>query len=142
MLLSASFWRTLGFFENIFKISQNESLKIHFLFIRQYVKFLPVMRLNRYFYPFLFIFALLFAQQGGVVHALHHVIEEQQDHSLPHDKLCDLCAEYAQIGSAIGSSLVFFAPLEQTFSYIADTFTEFHSSPFTAFAARAPPYSA
>jgi hypothetical protein len=90
------------------------------------------MRLNRYFYPLLFIFALLFAQQCGVVHALHHVIEEQQDHSLPHDKLCDLCAEYAQIGSAIGSSLVFFAPLEQVFSFVSASFAEFHSSPFTA----------
>jgi hypothetical protein len=90
----------------------------------------------------LFAFAMLFAQQGGVVHALHHVIEEQtQDHSLPHDKLCDLCAVYAQIGSSIGSSTVFFTPLEQVDFFIASSFTEYYSSSFTAFAARAPPYS-
>jgi hypothetical protein len=100
------------------------------------------MKLNRYFYPLLFAFALLFAQQGGVVHAFHHVIQEQtQDHSLPHDKLCDLCAVYVQIGSAIGSSLVFFAPIKQIVSFDASPFTEFLSYSFTAFAARAPPYS-
>lgn len=101
------------------------------------------MKLTRYIQPFLFAFALLLAQQGGVVHALHHVVEEQtQDHSLPHDKLCEQCAVYAQIGSAIGSSLVFFTPLEEVFSFVSASFTEFHALSFSAFAARAPPYSA
>ncbi len=101
------------------------------------------MRLTRIFYPLLFAFALLFAQQGGVVHALHHAMAEQtQDQSLPHDKPCDLCAVYAQIGSAIGSNPVFFAPVEQEFSYISASFAASHSFAFTAFAARAPPYSA
>ena len=100
------------------------------------------MRLSKYFYPLLLAFALLFAQQGGVMHTLHHVIEEQtQDHSLPHDKLCDLCAVYAQIGSAIGSGHVVFNPSEHIVSFFSATFTGFHSVSFTAFAARAPPYS-
>ena len=101
------------------------------------------MRINRYIYTLLFAFAMLFAQQGGVMHALHHIVEEQtqQDHSLPHDKLCDLCAVYAQIGSAIGSSLIVFAPSDQIVSFVSVYFSEFHSFSFSAFAARAPPYS-
>ena len=110
--------------------------------MQQYVKFIAVMKPNRYIYPLLLTLAMLFAQQGGVVHALQHVIQEQsQDHSLPHDKLCDLCAVYAQIGSAIGSSLVFFNPIEQFVSFVASFFNEFYSYSFSAFAARAPPYS-
>jgi len=101
------------------------------------------MRLSRYLPPLLFVFALLFAQQGGFVHALHHVLDEQtQDHSLPHDKLCEQCAVYAQLGSAIASSLVFFTPLEQVVAFISVSFAEFHSSAFIAFSARAPPYPA
>jgi hypothetical protein len=100
------------------------------------------MRLNQYLQPLLFAFVLLFAQQGSFEHALHHVVEEQtHDHSLPHDRLCNLCAVYAQIGSAVGSSPVFFTPLEQVFSFVSTSFQEFHSYSFTAFAARAPPYS-
>ena len=76
------------------------------------------------------------------MHALRHVIEEQtQDHSLPHDKLCDLCALYAQVGSGIGSSHVVFSPSEHIASFYSATFTGFHSVSFSAFAARAPPYS-
>ena len=100
------------------------------------------MRLAKYFYPVLLALALLFAQQGGVMHALHHVIEEQtQDHSLPHDKLCDLCAVYAQIGSAIGSNHVIFNPSEQIDTFYSPIFSGFHFESFAAFAARAPPYS-
>jgi hypothetical protein len=115
--------------------------KFDFLFIRQYVKFSPVMRLTRYLQPLLLVFVLLLAQQGSVVHAVHHVVEEQtQDHSLPHDKLCEMCAVYAQIGSAIGSSLVFFTPIDQVVAFVASSFSKSHIPSFTAFAARAPPY--
>ena len=34
------------------------------------------------------------------------------DQSLPHDKHCDLCAAYAHIGNAIGSSSINFASSE------------------------------
>lgn len=91
----------------------------------------------------LLVFALLFAQLGGLAHGIEHALAEQtQDQSLPHDRLCDLCATYAQIGGAVGSSAIHFdfsASHEEAFS--ASTFS-FRSSAFTAFAARAPPYSA
>jgi hypothetical protein len=99
------------------------------------------MKLSRIFLPLLFSFVVLFAQQGASTHAMQHALAEQaQDQSLPHDKLCDLCAVYAQIGSAIGSSSVFFAPDEQTSFFVQAFFSSFRSASFSAFAARAPPY--
>ena len=91
---------------------------------------------------FLLVFALLSAQFGGLAHGIEHTLFEQsQDQSLPHDKYCDLCATYAQIGSAIGSSIVHF----DFSSAFAESSTAFSSAclsaTFSAFAARAPPYS-
>lgn len=92
---------------------------------------------------FLLVFALLSAQFGGLAHGIEHTLSEQAQHqTLPHDKHCDLCATYAQIGSAVGSSIVHFD--------FAPSFAESNASfspaclPATcsAFAARAPPYSA
>jgi hypothetical protein len=94
---------------------------------------------------FLLIVALLFAQTGGLVHGISHTLTEQSqgsDQSLPHNQHCDLCAAYAQIGSAIGSSSIGIASSENLeapyFSYPGS----YTSSTFVAFAARAPPYSA
>jgi hypothetical protein len=97
-------------------------------------------------FPFirlLLVFALLFAQTGGIAHGIAHTLAEQsQDQSLPHDRLCDLCAAYAQIGGAIGSSAIKFAAGENCETlYTADS-AFYLSGTFTAFAARAPPYSA
>ena len=90
----------------------------------------------------LLIFALLFTQTGGLVHGISHAMAEQ-DQSLPHDKLCDLCAAYAQLGSALGSHAISFTLPEQQATLVAASFDTFHSSAaFTAFAARAPPCSA
>ena len=101
------------------------------------------MRSSRLFLPLLFVFALLFAQQGAVTHGLSHVLAEQsQDQSLPHDKHCDLCAGYAQIGSAIGSSSIRFDFAASFAATLTTHFATFHSVAFTAFAARAPPRSA
>ena len=92
---------------------------------------------------FLLIFALLFAQMGGLTHGISHAMADQsQDQSLPHDKLCDLCAAYAQLGSAIGSGTVHFefaSCHETTYQLLA---TPAIAASFFAFAARAPPYSA
>lgn len=91
----------------------------------------------------LLVIALLFAQQGAVTHSIAHTLTEQsQDQSLPHHQHCDLCAVYAQIGSAIGSSHIHF-----DFSSIFDETLVSHSSSFrffafASFAARAPPYPA
>ena len=98
--------------------------------------------LRSFFLKSLLVFALLFAQQGAFVHGIGHTMAEQsQDQSLPHDKHCDLCAVYAQIGSAIGVSHIHFD--------FASAFESIHTAPsfafrslaFTAFTARAPPCS-
>ena len=92
---------------------------------------------------FLLIFALLFAQTGGLTHGISHAMADQsQDKSAPHDKLCDLCAAYAQLGNGIGSSAVHFEltacddtpHCEVAFATIPGL--------IVAFSARAPPYSA
>jgi uncharacterized protein (DUF2126 family) len=91
----------------------------------------------------LLVLALLFAQQGAVTHSISHVLAEQsQDQSLPHHQHCDLCAVYAQIGGAIGSSHISFdfsSSFEETLTAYS---VSFRSIAFTAFAARAPPRSA
>lgn len=91
----------------------------------------------------LLIFALLFAQLGGLTHGISHAMADQsKDQSLPHDKLCDLCAVYAQIGSAIGSNVVHFELAACHDTPHRALFTTTTSVAFAAFAARAPPCSA
>ncbi len=93
----------------------------------------------------LLILALLFAQLGGLAHGISHALAEQStrsDQSLPHDKHCDLCAAYAQIGGAIGSSGIVFTSSENCESLHPAHSGSCTSAPFAAFAARAPPYSA
>ncbi len=89
------------------------------------------------------MFALLFVQTGGLMHEVSHIVfHHTQDHSLPHDKRCDLCAAYAQMGTALGSHSLEFRPpafrMELTDAIPAVFFA---SPPFSAFAARAPPAS-
>jgi hypothetical protein len=101
------------------------------------------MRSFRLFLPLLLVFALLFAQQGAVTHSISHVLAEQsQDQSLPHHQHCDLCAVYAQIGSAISSSHVSFDFASSFEKTLATHSLSLRSIAFTAFAARAPPRSA
>lgn len=98
---------------------------------------------NSLFTRLLLIFALLFAQLGGLAHGISHTLAEQQtqDQSLPHDQFCDLCAAYAQFGSAIGSSISF-AGSDNHEAHHFNNPGSYTSSTFVAFAARAPPYSA
>jgi hypothetical protein len=93
----------------------------------------------------LLIFALLFAQMGSLAHGISHVLSEQSqdsEQSLPHDKYCDQCAAYAQIGSAIGSSGISFTGSDSFETLHFNNPGSYTSSPFVAFAARAPPYFA
>jgi hypothetical protein len=93
----------------------------------------------------LLIFALLFAQMGGLAHGISHIITGQSqgsDQSLPHDKYCGQCAAYGQIGSAIGSSNISFAGGENFETLHFSEPASYASITFVAFAARAPPYSA
>ncbi len=99
--------------------------------------------LRTFFLRSLLAFTLLFTQQGLVTHAIAHTLAEQtQDQSLPHDGQCELCAAYAQIGSAVSSSEVHFdlgISFDETHAAFAATP---RSTSFAAFAARAPPRSA
>jgi hypothetical protein len=90
----------------------------------------------------LLIVTLLFAQQGAVLHGIAHSLAQQsQDQSLPHHKHCDLCTVYAQVGSAVGSSSVYFDHIEPAFASPDIHPVSFRSITFAAFAARAPPRS-
>lgn len=90
----------------------------------------------------LLILALLFTQLGGLTHGIAHLLADQaQDQSQPHDKQCDLCAAYAQIGSAVGSSEVRFDIAASVSTTPTPHSPTFRSTAFAAFAARAPPHS-
>lgn len=90
----------------------------------------------------LLIFALLFSQMGGLFHGISHTLGEQSQ-SLPHDKLCDLCEAYAQLGAALGSHAASPVLLEQHRDATDSAFAALYSViPFDAFSARAPPRSA
>jgi hypothetical protein len=98
------------------------------------------MTLSRCLQPLFFIFALLFVQQSAVVHGISHTLAEQsQNHSLPHDKHCDLCAAYAQVGGAISSDIVHFDFTQAASFALGEYFAVSHVTQFNAFSARAPP---
>jgi hypothetical protein len=91
------------------------------------------------------LFALLVVQTGSFVHGISHALAEQSqgsDQSLPHDKYCDQCEAYAQIGSAIGSGSISFVCGGNFETMHFNNPASYTSSTFVAFAARAPPYSA
>ncbi len=90
----------------------------------------------------LLVFTLLFAQQGALSHGIWHTLAQQShDQSAPHDTQCELCAAYAHIGSAVGSSDIHLRIDASTHPVAVFYTATFHSVLFTAFAARAPPYS-
>lgn len=92
----------------------------------------------------LLLFALLFTQMGGLAHGISHTLADRlQDQSMPHDTLCELCAVYAQIGSAIGShALTLLAP-QETEALKPLIFKQLYQRyAFNPYPARAPPYSA
>jgi hypothetical protein len=93
----------------------------------------------------LLIFALLFAQMGSLAHGISHILakkSQDSEQSLPHDKYCDQCVAYAQIGSAIGSNGISISGSENFETLHFNEPDSCTSNTFVAFAARAPPYSA
>ena len=91
----------------------------------------------------LLVCTLLFAQQGAMSHGISHSLAEQtHEQSIPHDEQCELCAAYAQIGNAVGSSGLHFDGDVTAHSVEPAYSPSFHSHLFAAFAARAPPHSA
>jgi hypothetical protein len=100
------------------------------------------MKIPRIIYPLLLAFALLFVQQSGAAHGIRHALAEQkQDQSLPHDTVCELCALYAQVAGAPSSTAVSFGLLDLTDAFHLAFFEPLPSATFSAFSARAPPFS-
>ncbi|CAG9932579.1 DUF2946 family protein [Candidatus Nitrotoga arctica] len=70
------------------------------------------MQFSRALFPLFLTLLLLFAQQGGAMHALHHALAEhgqQHDKHTPHSSACGYCAAYTQLGGVFGSSPPAFA---------------------------------
>lgn len=77
-----------------------------------FVKVGRIMQFSRAFFPLLLTLLLLFAQQSGAAHALHHALakqDQQHDKHAPHSATCGYCAAYAQLGGVLGSASHSFA---------------------------------
>jgi len=106
----------------------------------------PIMKLSRtIFFPLLLALALLFAQQAGAAHALHHALEnlsqQQEDKQAPHSNTCEQCAAYAQLGSALNVGAYDFTPLLVSGETIQHRTISFRSISILAATARGPPQS-
>jgi hypothetical protein len=89
------------------------------------------------------IFSLLFAQQAGAAHAVHHAFEDlthqQEDKQTPHSDACEQCANYMQLGSALNVGAYEFTPPVESGEAIEHRTIAFRSIPVLAAAARGPP---
>lgn len=96
----------------------------------------------RFIQTLFFALALLFAQQGGVLHALSHAFAEktaQHNKQTPHSPACEQCTSYAQLGGALNSGYLTFelhSSLVQTLAQYYFSFLTRHT--LTAIA-RGPP---
>ena len=101
--------------------------------------------LARFALIFALLFALLAVQMGALAHGISHILtgpSQGSEQSLPHDKYCDQCAAYAQIGSAVDCNGIDFSGSKNCAILIINKFSAHAADIFVAFAARAPPYSA
>ena len=93
--------------------------------------------------PLLLAFALLFAQQVGAVHALHHALEnlaqQQEDKQSQNSSTCEQCAAYAQLGSALNVGSYDLALLQVSNTRGQYSALYFHSTPALPAVARGPP---
>ncbi len=98
------------------------------------------MQLTRVLFPLLLALTLLFALQTGGIHALSHVLEEQERHQkeLPHSPACGQCAAYTQLGSALNSTAPAFL-LVSVPAAMALYVAIFRSTQLPAAVARGPP---
>jgi hypothetical protein len=103
--------------------------------------------MNRRIHRYLFlplIFVLLFAQQAGGAHALHHALEDltqhqDEDKHAPHSDACPKCADYAHIGNALNVGSYDFEPLPVAADTIQHTVSSFHPIHALPAVARGPP---
>jgi hypothetical protein len=102
------------------------------------------MKLSRsIFFPLLLVFVLLFAQQAGAAHALHHALEDltqqEGDKQAHHSDVCEQCANYLQLGSALNVGAYEFTRLIVSSEAIQHGTTTFRSIHALAAVARGPP---
>jgi hypothetical protein len=99
---------------------------------------------QRWLFSLCLALALLFAQQGGILHALSHLVENHsapQEKHLPHSPICDECVAYAGVDSATVTASFFFA-LQQGIVVLAVVlFATLIPAAFRAYRSRAPPRS-
>ena len=101
------------------------------------------MLILRLLLPIFLALVLLFAQQGGVLHALHHsLVELSQQHNKqsPHEPAdCEQCTSFAQLGSALNSGYLSI----ELHSLLAQTHAQrryvFHTQHTLTATARGPP---
>ena len=96
----------------------------------------------RFFPPLLFALVVLFAQQGGALHALRHAFAEQtqqQDKQTPHSPYCEECTSYAQLGSALNSSFLSFELHSSLVQTLAQHYFVFFTQHIVPAIARGPP---
>jgi len=103
------------------------------------------MKLSRaIFFPLLLAFVLLFAQQAGAAHALHHAFEDltqqQEGKQAPHSNTCEKCADYAQLGSALNVGAYDFIPLLVFDEAVQHHTISLRSAHILAAVARGPPH--
>ncbi len=90
------------------------------------------------------IFILLFAQQAGGAHAIHHAWEDltqqqDEDKHAPHSDACPKCADYAHIGNALNVGTYDLPSLPvfgDTIAFLSLPFRSTHTLPAVA---RGPP---
>ncbi len=101
--------------------------------------------LKRPLYSLILAFALLFAQQGALWHAVSHTTSptnSQQDQQLPHSEQCAKCVAFAHTGAAAPAT-----PLHFALPQLASVLVQF-DAPATlpalrqAYQSRAPPVPA
>jgi hypothetical protein len=101
------------------------------------------MKPQRIFAYTFFAVALLFAQQGALVHGVSHYLSDeapsQQDKPLPNSKVCDKCLAYAGISGAMHSDIPIILRHDTNAGLFASVAYPFFSLLFLAFSSRAPP---
>ena len=121
-------------------ISRNLGLVLHRL--SNFVNVGRMMQFSRALFPILITLLLFFAQQGGAMHALSHVLAEHDqpyDQQAPHSSACGHCAAYTQLGGVLGSTYLSFAVIDFPSETVRFNPATLHSNqPLTAFA-RGPP---
>lgn len=103
-----------------------------------------VMKLSRtIFFPLFLAFVMLFAQQAGAAHALHHALDDlsqhQKDKQAPHTDACEKCSDYTQLGSALNVSALDFILLAVSDVLVQHRSPDFRSALVIPAVARGPP---